>query len=171
MFTAIQAAVRRIDSHPMAHDETPKERVDRELMELLNELRVALPGVEVLFAFLLTLPFSAGWESISSTERNVYFTAVLTAASAIALLIAPSAHHRLRFRDEVKEHMLQTSSKLAIGGLVLLAASVGLVLHLLTTVVHGSGPAAIVAGMFGVAVALLWFVVPFRYRRDSFGHS
>ena len=155
----------------MAADETPKERVDRELMEMLNELRVALPGVEVLFAFLLTLPFTQGWGSITSMERNVYFTAVLTAASAIALLIAPSAHHRLRFRDEVKEHMLQTASRLAIGGLLLLAVSVGLVLHLLTSVVHGSGPAAIVAGGFGLAVAFLWFVVPFRYRRDSFEHS
>ena len=155
----------------MASTETPKERVDRELMEMLNELRVALPGVEVLFAFLLTLPFTQGWDSITSTERNVYFAAVLTTACAIALLIAPSAHHRLRFRDAVKEHMLQTTSKLAVAGLVLLAASVGLVLHLLTSVVHGNGPAAIVAGLFGVGVALLWFVVPFRYRRDSFEHS
>lgn len=155
----------------MADDETPKERVDRELMEMLNELRVALPGVEVLFAFLLTLPFTQGWDSISSAERNVYFTAVLTTGCAIALLIAPSAHHRLRFRDAVKEHMLQTTSRLAIGGLVLLATSVGLVLHLLTSVVHGSGPAAVVAGVFGVGVALLWFVVPFRYRRDSFEHG
>ena len=152
-------------------DETPKARVDRELMELLNELRVALPGVEVLFAFLLTLPFTTGWESVTSTERNVYFTAVLTTAAAIALLIAPSAHHRLRFRDEVKEHLLQTASRLAVCGLVLLAASVGLVLHLLTSVVHGSGPAGVVAGVFGVAVGLLWFVVPFLYRRDSFEHS
>lgn len=151
--------------------ETPKARVDRELMEMLNELRVALPGAEVLFAFLLTLPFTQGWSSISSAERNVYFAAVLTTACAIVLLIAPSAHHRLRFRDTVKEHMLQTASKLAIGGLVLIATSVGLVLHLLTSVVHGTGPAAIVAGAFGVAVGLLWFVVPFRYRRDSFEHS
>jgi len=152
-------------------EETRKQRVDRELMELLNEIRVALPGVEVLFAFLLTLPFTTGWASISATERNVYFTAVLTTAAAIALLIAPSAHHRLRFREDVKEHMLKTASKLAVFGLVLLAASVGLVLHLLTSVVHGSGPAALVAGVFGIAVALLWFVVPFRYRRDSFEHS
>lgn len=155
----------------MANDETPKERVDRELMEMLNELRVALPGVEVLFAFLLTLPFTQGWDSITSTERDVYFAAVLTTACAIALLIAPSAHHRLRFRDAVKEHMLQTTSRLAVGGLVLLATSVGLVLHLLTSVVHGNGAAAIVAGLFGVGVALLWFVVPFRYRRDSFEHG
>lgn len=159
------------NTHVHMTEETHKQRVDRELMELLNEIRVALPGVEVLFAFLLTLPFTTGWSSISSTERNVYFTAVLTTATAIALLIAPSAHHRLRFRDAVKEHLLQTASRLAIGGLALLAASVGLVLHLLTSVVHGSGPAAIVAGVFGVAVSLLWFVVPFRYRRDSFDHG
>ena len=144
--------------------ESPKERVDRELIELLNELRVALPGAQVLLAFLLTLPFTNGWEKISATDRRVYFAAVILSALSIALLIAPSAHHRSRFRDNIKEHMLHVVNKLAIGGLVLLASAVGCVLWLITDVVYGADRAAWLAAGFGVFVAALWFVVPLLYR-------
>lgn len=151
----------------MAEEETEKERLDRELLELLNELRVALPGVQVLFAFLLTLPFTQSWERISATDRRVYFAAVLLTAASIVLLMAPTAHHRLRFRDHVKAQMLKVVNSLAIGGLALLAAALACVLWLIADVVYGATWAAWTAAGFGAGMALLWFVVPLLYRDDS----
>src|SRR5881394_1531035 len=97
-------------------DETPKERADRELIELLNELRVVLPGVQVLFAFLLAVPFANGWTRVTDLQRDVFFVAFLCTAAASILLIAPSAYHRLRWREGDKEQMLETSNRLAIAG-------------------------------------------------------
>src|SRR5438445_13719808 len=94
--------------------EGEKQRVDRELIELLNELRVALPGVQVLFAFLLIVPFSQGFAKVSSAQRAVFFAAFLCTAIATALLIAPSSYHRIHFRRHDKERMLITSNRLAL---------------------------------------------------------
>lgn len=149
--------------------ETPKARIDRELIELLNEIRVALPGVEVLFAFLLTLPFTSGWEQVDGSHRDVYFAAVVCTALAIALLIAPSAHHRLRFRDPIKEQMLKTSTTLVIAGLVMIAAAISLILYVIVDVLWSSAVAATIAAVFGLFVAVLWFVVPWFYRRPDPG--
>src|SRR3954463_12147179 len=101
-------------------EETRKERIDRELIELLNELRVALPGVQVLFAFLLAIPFQQGFERIGDGDRRVYFTAVVPTSLASAFLIAPSAHHRMRFRSKSKEQLLVAASVYAIIGLAFL---------------------------------------------------
>ena len=89
-------------------DEGPQERLDRELMELLNEL--TLPGVQVLFAFLLTVPFSQRFEQLSDRTVDIYFAAVITSAIASVLLIAPAAHHRLRFRNRAKEQMIRVAT-------------------------------------------------------------
>lgn len=151
----------------MPGEETDKERIDRELIELLNELRVALPGVQVLFAFLLTLPFTDGWDRISAADRRVYVAAVLLTAASIALLMAPTAHHRIRFRDHVKAQMLQVVNKLAIGGLALLAAAMACVLWLIADVVYGATWAACTAAVFGAGIVGLWFVVPLLYRDDE----
>jgi len=148
----------------MAEEESEKERLDRELIELLNELRVALPGVQVLFAFLLTLPFTNGWERISATDRRVFFAAVLLTAASVALLMAPTAHHRIRFRDHVKEQMLKVVNKLAVGGLALLAGALACTLWLIADVVYGATWAAWTAGALGAGMAVLWFVVPLLYR-------
>src|ERR671916_2197791 len=94
--------------------EDRQERTARELIELLNELRVALPGVQVLFAFLLTVPFTQRFPDITSLQRNVFFVAFLSAAAATAFLIAPTAYHRIRFREGDKEQMLQTANVLAL---------------------------------------------------------
>jgi len=147
--------------------ETKAERVNRELIELLNELRVALPGVQVLFGFLLIVPFSNGWKDITGTERNVYFAAVLLAALSIALLIAPSAHHRMRFRDQVKEHILKWATRFAIAGLASLALSTAATLYLITDVLYDSDIAALVAAVFGAGVVAFWFVVPLAYADDD----
>lgn len=151
----------------MPSEETEKERLDRELIELLNELRVALPGVQVLFAFLLTLPFTDGWDRISAADRRVYVAAVLLTAASVALLMAPTAHHRIRFRDHVKAQMLRVVNKLAIGGLALLAAAMACVLWLIVDVVYGATWAAWIAAVFGAAIVALWFVVPLLYRDDA----
>src|SRR5918999_1854295 len=101
--------------------ETDEQRVDRNLLELLNELRVALPGVQVLFAFLLVVPFSQGWADITAFQEKIYFVTLLCTAAASALLIAPSIHHRIEFREQDKEHIVMVANRLAIAGLTFLA--------------------------------------------------
>jgi hypothetical protein len=140
--------------------EDEKERVDRELIELLNELRVALPGVQVLFAFLLILPFSQGFSKIDGIERAVYFGAFIAAALATALLIAPSSYHRLRFREHDKERMLFTSNRLAISGTVLLALAISAVVFLITDVLFQETAGALVAGAVAAWFAWFWYGLP-----------
>jgi hypothetical protein len=135
--------------------ESKKERVDRELIELLNELRVALPGVQVLFAFLLVVPFNQRFVELTTVERWVYYAALLSAALAIALLIAPSSYHRLRFRQGDKEQMLFTSNRLLVSGLAFVALSVALAVGLISGFVFGTG-LGLVAG-FGIGAWLAWF--------------
>jgi hypothetical protein len=147
--------------------EDQKERVDRELIELLNELRVALPGVQVLFAFLLTVPFSQRFGVLSASDRRVYFAAVLGSAVASALLIAPSAHHRLRFRSGSKERMLEVANALAVAGMAVLALSMGAVVYVVASVLHSSTTAAVVAGVVTAFIAALWFVLPLTYPREQ----
>ena len=156
----------RDETKHLKPDEGEKERVDRELIELLNELRVALPGVQVLFAFLLILPFQQGWQQISDVERHVYFAALASSAVASALLIAPSVYHRLNFRRRSKERMLYDSTRMAIAGAAFVAIGISCAVFLVADVVYGT-PAALVVTL--VAVALyggLWFVLPLLRRRD-----
>ena len=144
-----------------------KERRDRELMELLNELRVALPGVQVLFAFLLTVPFSQRFPAITDTQRNVFFAAFLTAAGATAFLIAPTAYHRIRFREGDKERMLKTANTLAIVGTVFLALSIVCVVFLITDLLFTSGVATIVTALAAGLFVGLWYGLPLlRHLRD-----
>ena len=147
--------------------EDQKERVDRELIELLNELRVALPGVQVLFAFLLTVPFSQRFDVLSAADRRVYFAAVLGSAAASAFLIAPSAHHRLRFRSGNKERMLKVANGLAIAGMVALAFAMACVVYVITSVLHSDATAAVVTGLVTAGIVGLWFVLPLTYPRDE----
>src|SRR4249919_1266533 len=107
-----------------APGETEKQRHNRELIELLNELRVALPGVQVLFAFLLAVPFASGFPKLSPTGRDLYFTAFIATALSSVLLIAPSSYHRLRWRQHDKERMLIISNALTIAGLFSLAVAI-----------------------------------------------
>jgi Family of unknown function (DUF6328) len=135
--------------------EDEKERVDRELIELLNELRVALPGVQILFAFMLIVPFSEGFASLTTFEKWVYFAAFLSAALGTTLLIAPSSYHRLRFRQGDKERMLFTSNRLLLCGMGFVAASMALAVGLISEYVFGTAVAGVAAA--GVAAWLAWF--------------
>jgi hypothetical protein len=145
-------------------EETSGERANRELMELLNELRVALPGVQVLFAFLLTVPFMQRFDELTRDDRKVYFAAVIATAVATALLIAPTAHHRLRFRSGVKEHLLRVSNVLAVVGLVLVAFAITAVTYIIADMLYAGRVPAITAACLAAAFAVVWFVLPFVYR-------
>jgi uncharacterized membrane protein len=141
-------------------DETPKERVDRELIELLNGLRVLLPGVQVLLAFLLTVPFSSGFVDATDTERIVYFVTVLLTVGATAALTMPAAYHRIRFREGDKERMLQLSNAAAIVGLVLLTFAMTSVVFLITNRLYGVAAAIPVSLVVLVVLGFTWFAVP-----------
>lgn len=136
-------------------NEDSKERVDRELSELLEEVRVAIPGAEVLFAFLLGVAFTSRFETATDLQRNVYFGTLLLTAAATALLIAPTAYHRIRFRDGDKERMLYSATRMAIGSLVLLLLAFAGAVFLVADLLYGSP----MAGVAGAAVAgwFLWF--------------
>jgi hypothetical protein len=141
-----------------------ESRQDRELIELLNELRVALPGIQVLFAFLLTVPFSQRFSVVTSVQKNVYFVAFLCAAGATAFLIAPTAYHRIQFRGGDKEKMLRISNGLAIAGLVLLAGSIGCVVFFISDVLF-NGPIVVLATVANALLfVVLWWALPL-YRR------
>jgi Family of unknown function (DUF6328) len=149
--------------------EDQRGRVNRELIELLNELRVALPGVQVLFAFLLTVPFAQGFVKTTEFQRALFFTTLSLTAISTALLIAPSAWHRLHFRYRDKEHVLFTSNKLTIVGLGFLAlAMVGAVM-LIADFIY-SPTLTIISAVVAVAVfGLLWYVLPIAGRPSGPG--
>lgn len=140
--------------------ESPKERVNRELVELLNELRVALSGTTVLFAFLLTLPFTQVFARLTKLQEGVYFGTFLAAATTVTLLMAPTSYHRLKFREGDKERMLFTANKLAIAGIATLTLTVGGSVFLVSDLLYGSRVAAFVAAVVTVFVAFWWFVLP-----------
>ena len=140
--------------------EGPKERVDRELIELLNELRVALPGVQVLFAFLLTVPFTQRFRSLTDFQQDVYFVTFLLTTLSSILLIAPTAHHRLRFRAHDKERLLRVANRCALAGTAVLALALGGVVYLIADVLFGMGAAALVTGSAAGAFVAFWYVPP-----------
>ena len=141
-------------------NETPKERANRELIELLNELRVVLPGVTVLFAFLLAVPFAKGWTGVTGFQRDVFVVAFLSTAVSVALLTAPSSYHRLRFRQDDKEHMVKVGNRLSIAGIAASAVSLeAVVLLVMDFVISRAAAVAAAAGLFAV-VALLWYGLP-----------
>ena len=141
-----------------------KEDLDRELIELLNELRVALPGVQVLFAFLLAVPFANGWTRVTDLQRDVFFVAFLAAATSTILLIAPSAHHRLRWREGDKERILQRANDLAIAGTVFLAIGMTATVFLFGVFLFSGGWAALTTAVIGGAFAWFWYGLPLLRR-------
>jgi hypothetical protein len=136
------------------------EDLDRELIELLNELRVALPGVQVLFAFLLAVPFANGWTRVTDLQRDIFFIAFLATAASSILLIAPSAYHRLRWREGDKEQMLQTSNRLAIAGTVFLALGMTAVVFLIADILFRGWWAGLTAGLIAGGFAWFWYGLP-----------
>jgi Kef-type K+ transport system membrane component KefB len=148
----------------MADGESRGERLDRELMELLQELRVILPGVQVLLAFLLTAPFQQRFADLPGSLRNAFFASIVCATLATALLIAPSAQHRLRWRAGEKERLLRIGNQMALWGTVFLAAAIVLALYVVTNVLFTSDLALMTAGVAVVVFAVLWYVLPMVWR-------
>ena len=152
--------------------ETEMQRLDRNLTELLGELRVALPGVQVLFAFLLTVPFSQRFADVTPFQEKVYFVTLMLTAVASALLIAPTSHHRIQFRQRDKSHIVKTGNQLAIGGLAALAlAMVGAVL-LITDFLFGTAATIAVTAVAFLMFTSIWYAMPIsrrlRHRGDVY---
>jgi hypothetical protein len=145
-------------------NETDPERLDRNLQELLGELRVALPGVQVLFAFLLVVPFNQRFAQVTSFQRSLYLGTLLCAALASAFLIAPTAHHRLMFRRQDKENLVVVANRQAIIGLTFLAVAMTSAIVLVTDVLFKPATAAFAGGLVALAFALLWYALPLRRR-------
>jgi hypothetical protein len=141
-------------------DEDHTERVSRELIELLNELRVALPGVQVLFAFLLAVPFAQGFTHTTDFQRALFFVVMSLTAVSLALLIAPSAWHRLRFRQQDKERILRASNTMSIAGLGFLALAMTGAVMLIADFIY-SPTLTIISGIAAAVVyGILWYVLP-----------
>jgi Family of unknown function (DUF6328) len=148
----------------MADDES---KLDRELIELLNELRVTLPGVQVLFAFLLIVPFNQGFQRVTELQKYVYFAALVATALGSACLIAPTPYHRIRFRDRDKDALLRIGNRLAIVGTACLAVGVSCAVFFVTDFLFNIGTAAAVAGGVALVIAGLWYALPLsRELRD-----
>jgi hypothetical protein len=150
-----------------AVSETEKQRVNRNLDQLLQELRVVLPGVQVLFAFLLAVPFATRFNRADRFERDVYFAALLLSAMAVALLMAPSIQHRILFRHEQKRYLVSLGSALMIAGMTALAAAIVLSLVLVTHFLFGSIAAWTAGGLSFAAFALIWFALPIERRLSN----
>ncbi|MDQ2629713.1 MAG: DUF6328 family protein [Actinomycetota bacterium] len=145
-------------------EESEEERLDRNLNEMLQELRVALPGVQVLFAFLLTVPFAQGFEKVNNFQRDVYFATLICTAISAVLLMAPTAYHRLTFRYQQKRKLVFYSNRFAIAGLVFLALAMMGAMTLVTDYLFSAAATAVVAAFAIAAFAFFWFALPLRRR-------
>jgi L-asparagine transporter-like permease len=145
--------------------EDTKERLDRELIELLNELRVALPGVQVLLAFMLTLPFTQRFGQLSSLQKGTFVVALLSTSCAIVFFMTPTSYHRLRWREGDKEQILTTSNRLSIAGIALMGLGLVAVVFLIMDVLDSTPTAVAVGLVFAVLIASLWFALPLIRRK------
>jgi uncharacterized protein involved in cysteine biosynthesis len=162
--TPVAEVEERIRSGAPGRDETEHERVDRNLTELLGELRVALPGVQVLFAFLLTVPFQQRFSTASTFEKDIYFVTLCSTAVASILLIAPSAYHRIEFRLQDKEHIVDVANRFAIVGFAFLGLGMTGAILLVTNFLFSTVTAIIATSIAGSLVAMAWYALPLRRR-------
>ena len=144
-----------------------EEKRDRQMLELLNELRVALPGVQILLAFLLTVPFAQGFQRVTDTQRTMYYATLIATTLSTICLIAPGATHRLRFHQSDRAYIVETANKYMIAGLVFLGIAIVLAIATVTDYLYDhwivwAAPAAV-----AVALASLWFIRPLTRRKSS----
>ncbi len=144
--------------------ETAAERVSRELDELLQQIRIALPGVQVLFAFLLTVPFSNRFDAVDGAAKVAFFIAFLATATATAMFLAPVAYARIQFRHADKERLLQLGTHTTIAGLALLAIAISASTFVVTQVLYSNVYATLVAGFFAILLCGSWFALPLLAR-------
>ena len=152
------------DDHDGGSDESEHERINRELDQLLQELRVILPGVQVLLAFLLTVPFAQGFDAVQDEARTVFVAAITLAALATVLLMAPTLHHRMRFRAGIKEQMIGTANHLAIAGATCMVLAIGCAIYVVGDAAFPDSAARWIGpALVGIA-AVTWYLLPFLYR-------
>jgi MFS family permease len=153
-------------TRPSGREESEEERLDRNLSELLQELRVAQTGVQVLFAFLLVLPFNQRFVEVTGPERGVYFATLTLTAAATLLLIATSAHHRILFRLQDKHHIVLIANYLAIAGTACLALAMTGAMLLIGTFLFGTVAGVAIGIVTGIAYGVVWYGVPLQRRRE-----
>jgi uncharacterized membrane protein len=141
-------------------DETETERLDRNLSELLQELRVALPGVQVLFAFLLTIPFNQRFGLLTTAQERIYLGTLLSTLVAAVLLIAPTAYHRITFRKQQKAHLVLLANRLAIIGLGFLALAMTGVVLLITDFLFSTVVTVVCTAFAALMFATFWYALP-----------
>ena len=146
-------------------DETEEQRNDRNLGELVQELRVAGLGVQVLFGFLLSLPFSNRFGQLSDAQRDLYLTCVVLSAVATVLLVGPVAYHRLVFRRRQKEALVRAANRMAIAGLATVGLAVTAAVALVLSYVAAGLPAIVITAIIGCLFAGVWFAYPLSRRR------
>jgi hypothetical protein len=148
----------------VAEDDRSKEEIkrDRQMAELLQELRVALPGVQILFAFLLTVPFAQGFQRVTPFQRDLFYATLIATAASTVCLIAPTATHRLRFHQGERAYIIESSNRLLIAGLVFLGLAILGAVSLITDYLFDLGshwywPAAV-----ALLLVVLWFGRPLQ---------
>jgi hypothetical protein len=137
-----------------------EEKRDRQMLELLNELRVALPGVQILFGFLLTVPFAQGFENVTSTQRTLFYATLLATAASTICLIAPSATHRLRFHKNDRAFIIESASRYMIAGLIFLALAIVLAIAMVTDFLYDHWITWAAPSAIALALTTVWFIRP-----------
>ena len=150
-------------------DHSGGEKRDRQMLELLNELRVALPGVQILFGFLLTVPFSNGFPKVTDFQRNLFYVTLLLVAASTACLIAPSAAHRVLFHQSQRSWLIESANRLMLAGLGFLAIAIGAAFLLITDVLFDGARVWIYSVVVWVTILALWFGRPLRRHLRAIG--
>jgi hypothetical protein len=150
----------------MNHEE---DKRDRQMLELLNELRVALPGVQILFGFLLTVPFAQGFQRVTATQKGLFYASLLATIASTICLIAPSATHRLRFHRHDRTYLIETANSYLIAGLVLLGVAIVLALVMITDYLYDGVVVWLSPVVVAATLLALWFVRPLARGDKSSG--
>jgi ABC-type Mn2+/Zn2+ transport system permease subunit len=141
-------------------EQRSKEELNQEWGELVEEHRLAMPGVQVLFGFLLVLPFQNRFERLTTNQEYVYFSALVCATIAVVLLIAPTAAHRIRWRQADKEALLRMATRTAIAATVFMASAMTASVYLITDYLFGEPATAVVTALVAAAFILFWYGFP-----------
>ena len=148
-------------------EETPKERTDRQLLELLNELRVALPGAQFLFAFLLAVPFASRFGDVSHRLQIVFYICLLSTLAATILLMAPAVYHRIRWRQGNKTDVIRVAHRMFLAGMASLALAMTTAVWFVSAFLFGTVESLIAASLSVVLLGLTWFALPLRSRANG----
>jgi hypothetical protein len=146
-----------------------EDKRDRQMMELLNELRVALPGVQILFAFLLAVPFQQGFQRVTETQKDLYFATLMATCAATACLIAPSANHRIRFHKRDRAYLIESANRFLIAGLVFLGIAIVLAVILIGDYLYDGVVVWLSPLVVGLVLVTVWFGRPLARGDKSSG--